>query len=355
MADPMSLNSGALPATWAEELPALGAPFDPKAASAGSGGRLIAVASGKGGVGKTVVSSCLATVLAEASPAGVVAIDVDLGGANLHNGLGVPRPQFALNRFVQEGTSLAELAVPSGIPGLSFIGGASDIVGLSEFSDADRQRFQNELGAFRSGTTVLDLGAGSSLFNLDLFCMADEGVLVTTPEPTAVQNAYSFLRAAIYRRIRLRFHGEQALQEMIDASMNHRGSHETASIPSLVREIARYNREAASRLQGLVSQMSVGVVVNMADRERASDVGERLARVVHEHLGVRLDLLGGVSRDDTVPRAICEWRPLPQGQSRTAPASHRRQDGRPPALERPCGASYPRIGEKLDLAVSVEE
>lgn len=315
---------GARPFTWAEELAALGAPFDPDAVSAGSCGRLIAVASGKGGVGKTVVSSCLATALTEASSADVVAIDVDLGGANLHNGLGVPRPEFALNRFVLEGASLAQLAIPSGIPGLSFISGASDIVGLSEFSDADRQRFQNELGAFRSGTTVLDLGAGSCLFNLDLFCMANEGVLVTTTEPTAVQNAYGFLRAAIYRSIHLRFHGEQALQEMIEASRNHRGSPETASVPALIREIARYNREAASRLDGLVGQMSVGLVVNMADRERASDVGERLARVVHEHLGVKLNLLGGVCWDDTVPRAICEWRPLIVHYPKAKAAEHLR-------------------------------
>lgn len=296
------------PASWAEELAALPPPggaleAPPEAA------RRIAVGSGKGGVGKTLVSSSLAAALGEASVAGVVAIDVDLGGANLHNGLGVPRPEFALNRFVLDGVSLAELAVESGVPGVRLIGGASDIVGLSEFSDADRSRFIAELDGLRADVSVLDLGAGSSLFNLDLFSLADERVLVTTPEPTAVQNAYGFLRAAAYRGIRRSFRGEEGLGDMIEAAMNHRGN-EDASIPSLIHEIARYNRAAAASLEAIVDGLTVGLVINMADDERAVTVGERLVHVVERHLGLRLDFLGAVARDEAVPAAIREWRPL---------------------------------------------
>jgi flagellar biosynthesis protein FlhG len=294
---------------WQVELQALPVPGDPQLEDVSSH-RIIAVGSGKGGVGKTIVSSSLAFALAQTRLAPVTAVDVDLGGANLHTGLGISKPDFALNEFIQSGTSLRDLTSAAGTDGLSFIGGASDIVGLTEFTDEHRSRFLAELNEFQAGTTILDLGAGSSLFNLDLFSLADQAVLVTTPEPTAIQNAYGFLRAAVYRRIRLLFEGEAGLVEMIECAMNHRGTDSTDTVPGLIHQIARYNRSAAGDLEGLTRQIQVGVVVNMCDNGNGDRVAEKLAKVAREYLGVRLENLGAVSWDDTVRRAIRNWQPL---------------------------------------------
>lgn len=274
-----------------------------------SGHRVIAVGSGKGGVGKTVVSSSIAISLAN-TLAPVTAVDVDLGGANLHTGLGIAHPSFALNSFLQDGVSLHGLGEAAGIAGLLYIGGASDVVGLTEFTDEHRVRFLSDLKAFPGGTTILDLGAGSSLFNLDLFSIADQGVLVTTPEPTAVQNAYGFLRAAVYRRIRLLFEGEAGLVEMIESAMNHRGNDSDDTVPSLIRRISRYNRSAADELEELIQHIQVGVVVNMQEKGNGEHVSEKLPQVARQYLGIRLENLGGVSRDNAVRRAICDWHPL---------------------------------------------
>ena len=183
-------------------------------------------------------------------------------------------------------------------------------MGLTEFTDEHRRRFLEDLNTFQTGTTILDLGAGSSLFNLDLFSLSDQGILVTTPEPTAIQNAYGFLRAAVYRRIRLLFDGETGLVEMIENAMNHRGDDSTDTVPSLIDQIARYNRPAAGDLEELIRRIQVGIVVNMCDNGNGDQVAEKLARVTREYLGVRLENLGVVSRDDTVRRAICSWQPL---------------------------------------------
>lgn len=272
--------------------------------------RVVAVGSGKGGVGKTVVSSSIALALTETSLSPIIAMDVDLGGANLHAGLGIPRPSFALNQFVLDGAPLEALSEPSGTDGLRYVGGASDIIGVSEFSVSHRERFLMELLGLGDATVILDLGAGSSLFNLDLFCLADQCVLVTTPEPTAVQNAYGFLRAAVYRRMRLFFNGEAGLSEMIDQAMNHRGKGATDTVPELIQRIARYNRSAASQLEAAVNQIQIGLVVNMCTNGEAHKIAESFARLARGYLGVRTDLLGTVAWDKTVRRAICEWRPL---------------------------------------------
>ncbi len=273
-------------------------------------GRVIAVGSGKGGVGKTLVSSSIALGLAEHSGQRVVAIDVDLGGANLHTGLGIKRPSFALNRFILEKAPLRELSASSGFDGLEFVSGASDIIGLAEFDESDRTRFLHELAGFREETLVLDLGAGSSLFNLDLFSTAREGILVTTTEPTAVQNAYGFLRAAIFRRLRLLYQAEDRLLYMVEDAANHRGDDDTDSIPRLIQRVSKFNRSAAARLEELIDQLRIGLVVNMAKTREAARVADSLARAVRQYLGVRMNYLGSVDFDTSVRRSVCEWRPL---------------------------------------------
>jgi len=271
-------------------------------------GWVIAVGSGKGGVGKTLVSSSVALGLAEHLRQRVVAIDVDLGGANLHTGLGVQRPSFALNRFVFSEAPLRELSEPSGVGDLRFVSGASDIIGVAEFTDAHRTRFLRELADFEEEIVVLDLGAGSSLFNLDLFCRSREGILVTTTEPTAVQNAYGFLRAAIFRRLHLLYEAEPELLAMVDDAANHRG--ESDSVPDLFRRISRVDGRAAARLESLITQMKFGLVVNMAKPREATSIADGLAKTAWRYLGARLDFLGSVDFDSSVRRSVCEWRPL---------------------------------------------
>src|SRR6476660_5551398 len=88
-----------------------------------------AVGGGKGGVGKSLITSSIAISLARMGYK-VVAIDLDLGGANLHTTLGVDLPTQTLSDFLNQRVSgIEECIVPSGIPHLEIISGAQDSVG----------------------------------------------------------------------------------------------------------------------------------------------------------------------------------------------------------------------------------
>jgi flagellar biosynthesis protein FlhG len=83
-------------------------------------GKIWAIGGGKGGTGKTFISSAMGTCLAGKGKK-VVLIDIDIGGANLHSFLGITRPKKSLTDFFEAGASLNKLAVKTGIENMSLI------------------------------------------------------------------------------------------------------------------------------------------------------------------------------------------------------------------------------------------
>src|SRR6218665_3842829 len=163
--------------------------------------RIIAVGGGKGGIGKSLVSSNLGVALA-AKGQRVLLVDADLGGANLHTCLGVAQPTATLSDFLlRPKARLEDVILPTGVPNLSLIAGALDVLDAANIKYAHKQRLLRSLQTQSVDYLILDLGAGSSFNTLDFFIIADHGVLVLLPEPTSVENAYRFVKAAFYRRL----------------------------------------------------------------------------------------------------------------------------------------------------------
>jgi len=97
---------------------------------------------------------------------------------------------------------------------------------------------------------------------------------------------------------------------MVEDAANHRGSDDTDSVPRLIQRVSKFNRSAATRLEELIDQLRIGLVVNMAKTREAAMVADNLVSTVRQHLGVRMNFLGSVDFDTSVRRSVCEWRPL---------------------------------------------
>jgi flagellar biosynthesis protein FlhG len=165
------------------------------------GGHIIAVGGGKGGAGKTMLSANLALGLAERGER-VLLVDADLGGANVHTMLGVPPPEKTLSDFIHRKNELDELAVQTPYANLRLISGALDDIDAANPHYHQKTRLLRHLNTFETDFLILDLGAGSSHNIVDFFLIADQRLLVVRPEPTSVENAYRFLKAAFLRRLR---------------------------------------------------------------------------------------------------------------------------------------------------------
>lgn len=155
--------------------------------------RLIAVTSGKGGVGKTNFAVNLAIALGSAGQR-VLIIDADLGMSNVDVILGTSSKYNLLN-LLEKDVSLQDV-IMQGPYGVNYISGGSGLEQMAELSLPQRQELMLKLSACgqMADIILIDTGAGIGRNVLDFILTADEVLLVTTPEPTALTDAYALMK-----------------------------------------------------------------------------------------------------------------------------------------------------------------
>ncbi|WP_094699384.1 MinD/ParA family protein [Brevibacillus laterosporus] len=155
--------------------------------------RLIAVTSGKGGVGKSNVTLNLALGLMEQGKK-VLVFDVDLGLANLDVLMGVT-PKKHLFHLLEADHTVWDI-IEKGPKGLEFIAGGSGFSEMSQLQDWELSKVFDELGKLQGYADIIlfDTGAGLSKESLQFLMASDEILLVTTPEPPAITDAYAMMK-----------------------------------------------------------------------------------------------------------------------------------------------------------------
>ena len=156
--------------------------------------RVIAITSGKGGVGKTNVAVNLSLALCEAG-ARVLLLDADLGLANVDVLLGL-NPQYTLQHLVYNKADIEQVMI-QGPLGLNVLPGGSGISELANLNTLEIVRLLSTLRALerQHDVLVIDTAAGISNTVLRFLLVADDVVLVSTPEPPALLDAYGVLKA----------------------------------------------------------------------------------------------------------------------------------------------------------------
>ena len=190
--------------------------------------RVIAVASGKGGVGKTQVAMNLSLALARRGRR-VVLIDADLGTANVDVALNLSAPHD-LSQVLSGRMTIDEVAVEIE-PGLRVVVGASGLAGAADLSALDRGDLVGSLSRLEHSADelIIDCGAGISQNVLCFAQAADELFVVTTPEPTALTDAYALIKvlarsprrpriSVVVNQARTRQEGQDAARRIVDVA-----------------------------------------------------------------------------------------------------------------------------------------
>ncbi|MDR2602559.1 MAG: MinD/ParA family protein [Spirochaetaceae bacterium] len=221
--------------------------------------RIITVASGKGGVGKTNISVNMAISYARMGKK-VVVMDVDLGLSNVNIMLNAI-PKYNLLHVIRKQKKMKEILVETPY-GISFIGGASGFSEIANMMAEERQGFIEEMQTLASfDIIILDTGAGVSDNVIDFTVPADDVVIVTNKEPTAITDAYGIIKII------------------------------------------------ATKIDN--AEMGINLIVNrVANAGEANKVADKLIKVVQQFLNVKLEYLGFVYEDESVVQAVLRQKPF---------------------------------------------
>ncbi|HDZ27686.1 MAG TPA: MinD/ParA family protein [Candidatus Aminicenantes bacterium] len=271
-------------------------------------GKIWAIGGGKGGTGKTFVTSAMGTYIARKGKR-VTLIDIDIGGANLHSFLGISRPKKSLTDFFEAGASLNKLAVKTGVDNMSLITG--DIHSLA----SDNIKFTQKLKLFRhimklnKHYVIIDLGAGSHNNTLDTFLMADKKIVILEPEITSVENMYHFIKNALFRKLRMSLR-EYGFKDIVEQMWERREEYGIKSLRELIDSIRVNFSHVGDIIDKELSDFKLSLVLN---KIRSSDdilIGSSVKSIFMKYLGVDTKFAGFVEYDDSVWKSVRERRPF---------------------------------------------
>lgn len=271
---------------------------------------IIPIASGKGGVGKSLVAANLSVALSQAGHR-VVLADLDLGASNLHLVLGLRAPKTGIGTFLSSPNSKFEdIVVPTDYENLRFIPGDAEIPGLANIKPAQKNSLVRKLLALDADYLVLDLGAGTSSNILDFFLMSAQGIVVTAPSLTATLNAYLFLKNACFRLMYTTFPQRSQAFAYLEKLRKDGSSLQKAYLPNILEAIKREDPESYALFRDKAARFRPRLVMNMLEDPQDAEKALKIRRSCREYLGVELEHLGVVYRDDLQDVALSSRMPI---------------------------------------------
>ncbi len=262
-----------------------------------------AIASGKGGVGKSVIATNLAISLAKEGRRCTL-IDADLGGANLHTLLGMQRPKRDLTHlFTDNQVNLQQLAIPTGIDGLDLVCGSMDMLDVANLHLAKKQKLIRQVASLDNEHVIIDIGAGSSFNSLDFFLLGHQSILVVLPTPSSLENVYHFLKAALSRKF-TQAARRLGLSLSIDSS---------ALLPwPQIEKLRATQPLTADALQEEVGRLQPRIIINQARTVEERQLGGQIALACRHFFNINVEALGSIDFDERVYTSVQKMKPALQ-------------------------------------------
>jgi len=272
--------------------------------------QVIAVASGKGGVGKSLLSSNLAIALADTGKR-VILADLDLGGSNLHLVIGQKPSNSGLGSFINNPRQKIENIIQdTDYKNLRFISGEGEVPGAANITTPQKKKLINRMTSLDADYLVMDLGAGSSNTILDFFLLAGCGVIVTTPTLTATLNAYLFIKNVLFRMLYSSFGRKSPAFTYLESLRKDGVSLQKVYLSSLLAKLRELDPEGAALFDEKKIHFQPRLVMNMLDNPDDIQKVDRLNISVRDYLGINIDFLGVLYRDEFQKKALNSRLPI---------------------------------------------
>lgn len=255
-----------------------------------------AIGGGKGGTGKSFVTSSLGLNLAHQGKR-VTLIDGDLGGANLHSFLKVPKPKYSLTDFFEKKVPLSEIIVDTAIPNLRFVTGDVRSLNSVGMKDTQKLKLYRHIKNISADYVLIDLGAGSGHNTIDTFLMADKMVVVILPEITSIENLYLFVKKVLFRKLNILL-GNHGLKDIAKKAWDNRSTNNISSIKELIQHIMAISPEIRTLVEKALSEFKIYIIVNQIKNSEHLETGSAVKSVLTKYFGIEARLSGFIQYTD---------------------------------------------------------
>jgi flagellar biosynthesis protein FlhG len=204
---------------------------------------------------------------------------------------------------------IEKASVETSIPRLRLILGALGQAGAAETTQTQRADLLRALGELPADLVILDLAAGTDRSTLDFFLVSDESFVVATPEPTSIENLYSFLRGAFFRRLSVAM-AQSPVRDLLREAMSARNELGIRTPGDLLNEIDRIDKEEGERFRELLAGFRPRLILNQVRSAEEIKLGFSISSVCRQYFGFALEYVGYINWDDSVWRSVKHRRPL---------------------------------------------
>ncbi len=265
---------------------------------------VIPVAAGKGGVGKTFLTANLSLALAEMGHR-TIAVDLDLGGSNLHSFLGLPNRFPGVGDFLKaRSAELDELLVPTENPNLRFLPGDGKTPFMANIAYVQKIKLLSHIHKLPADYILLDLGAGSSFNTLDFFRLSPKGILLTTPEPPAIMGMMVFLKNFLLRTIERKMSDNPTIRNLLREMYKQPIGKQMATIVDLQHQLALEDREVGKIVAEFCKNCRPRVVFNRGEHPDEMSLTHQISKSAKDILGIETDYFGYIFNDRSVRKSV---------------------------------------------------
>jgi flagellar biosynthesis protein FlhG len=269
------------------------------------GARIISVGGGKGGVGKSIISSNLAVAMAQAGKR-VVLCDLDLGAANLHLMFGISKPKPGIAQLLAPDGRVYDALTETKLPNLQLLSGAGGTVHSANISHGEKLRIIRKLRALEADIVLIDVGAGVGYNVLDFFELGSQRLVVATPQVTSIHDAYAFLKGAVLRT--LRHHAERASDVALlePASTSKEGE----KISEMLARIHEKDPAFGAKVQRILKNFGAYLIGNQVHDPTQMGVFQAVSKMIQDYLGLEVPILGWVRAQAKIAESVNDRSPL---------------------------------------------
>ena len=255
---------------------------------------VVAVGSGKGGVGKTLLAFALARKLTELNQQ-VILVDMSLGG--FYTIASSRINECRLQAVGEDGDKKENI-----VSRLQLVSGAQ-LFPCSENNGWHGAKLHKKIRGLDANYVILDLGPGTTAFTTECFLSSDVGVLVTTPDPMAIQNCYNFMNSCLRNAIQTKAQRDPEIKKLL-TFLEKRCRDTKMPLKDFLQQFNNGNHRVSSILNEVKRNLKTGIVLNMVQDKADLRSAASLRTYLLDLLGFDTEIWGHINYEKDVAQSI---------------------------------------------------